>query len=719
MRVNVEQLEQMLKAASTRSDSQIAEQLSGLELTERLSEVRLARLEASLPGSRSRKRLTLLADASAFMDLPPSDCPDTSAPDYAKQVFLLGLARNYVANTILKLPNFFATRNTTNYVSTLADIRINSVNTIPYKPFEEVDASNVTVLYRDGHEMAARGEKYRASSKEVRTRGEFGPILVVVLDDVSKGKVAWSHWEQGAAGLLAVFQYAVPRSASHYLVTSPGLNQEQRYYPAYHGEIALNPANGSILRLTVVPEMNAGDPMTSADLMVDYAPVEIGGVNYICPVKSVALSQVRVVNRELDDQWDLTRSFLGPPQIFLNEVVFTRYHLFRSESRILTGESQKEAVEHTAQDQPVFASVQPSSSIQAKPSDFGETSETLPSGGSLRFSVEDLEQGLSRDKTNGSSDAEIAQHLSKIQLTERLSGAPLASIEAELSSPVDRVALEALVDESAFLDLPAADIPAQPAPDKASQAVMLARALDYVQKTFPHMPNFSAVQKITCFADTPAGKKTSYEPLHKVSDFSKAILYVGGHESIEEGKKKKISACDFSDMGEFGPILATVLTEATENGVDWSHWELGETGLQAVFSYAIPQNSSHYPFSSKLSQLSRRSMASVGVQNTQDNPAYHGEVFLNPADGSILRITVVADMKPDAAVKVADVSVEYLPIEMGGKKYLCPKKSVALYRMQSADHQTRSTDGQFDAAPSSLAQMYLSEVLFMKYRLDR
>jgi hypothetical protein len=329
------------------------------------------------------------------------------------------------------------------------------------------------VLYRDGREMAAKGEKYRASSKEVRTRGEFGPILVVILNDASKGSVAWSHWEQSAAGLLAVFHFAVPQPASHYLVASPGLNQEQRYYPAYHGEIALNPADGSILRLTVIPEMKADDPMTSADLMVDYGPVEIGGIKYICPAKSVALSQVRVVNREMDDQWNVERSFLGPPQIYLNEVIFTRYHLFRSESRVLTGGESEAAVERATKDQAALASTNSSSEIAAaRPAESGDSNETPspPAEGGLRLSVNDLEQGLSQDKTNGATDVEIAQHFSKVQLTERLGGAGLTRIEAELPSPMDRLVLEALVDESAFLDLPEADIPSRPAPTNSAQA---------------------------------------------------------------------------------------------------------------------------------------------------------------------------------------------------------------------------------------------------------
>jgi hypothetical protein len=52
--------------------------------------------------------------------------------------------------------------------------------------------------------------------------------------------------------------------------------------------------------------------------MVEYAPVELGGKTYICPVKGVALSQ------------QLTT-------ICLNDVAFDRYHLYHATARILPG----------------------------------------------------------------------------------------------------------------------------------------------------------------------------------------------------------------------------------------------------------------------------------------------------------------------------------------------------------------------------------------------
>ena len=120
-----------------------------------------------------------------------------------------------------------------------------------------------------------------------------------------------------------MFQYIVPQAVSHYEVTSSGLDRQQRYYPAYRGEIALNPENGSIMRLTVVPELKRDDPMSSAKLMVGYAMLDTGGRSYICPVKSAALSDVRVVDRDMDNQWDRVNTSLGPVQTYLNQVSFT------------------------------------------------------------------------------------------------------------------------------------------------------------------------------------------------------------------------------------------------------------------------------------------------------------------------------------------------------------------------------------------------------------
>jgi hypothetical protein len=342
LRVTVAQLEQTLSAARGEPDRQVAERLSDLELTERLSELRRARLDAELPGPVARQALSTLADVSQFLDLPAADVLPTPAPDRATQIAMLSLTRNYVVKTILKLPNFFATRETVNFEGAPAKAQSGTLPSSKFEQLHETSHSSVTVLYRDNKETIAKDKGHGVSAKQMRTMGEFGPILVTVLNDAARGSVTWSHWEQGATGMMAVFHFEVSEQASHYLVGFSSVEAGDKHDPAYHGAIAIDPADGSIMRVTVVAEMKLGDPIEIADMLVEYGPVEIGGIIYICPVKSVAYSLVHMVVFDRDfNTGAVLSSSLGVPRDYLNEVLFTQYHLFRAETRILTGNGEE------------------------------------------------------------------------------------------------------------------------------------------------------------------------------------------------------------------------------------------------------------------------------------------------------------------------------------------------------------------------------------------
>jgi len=114
-RITVEQLEKLLTAAHGKQDAKVAQQLSGLELTERLSMAKLSQWEAGLPGPQSRRSLVLLADVSAFLDPPAAEIPATAAPDFAAQRRIIALTVDYASKTIHQLPNFFATRDTVRF----------------------------------------------------------------------------------------------------------------------------------------------------------------------------------------------------------------------------------------------------------------------------------------------------------------------------------------------------------------------------------------------------------------------------------------------------------------------------------------------------------------------------------------------------------------------------------------------------------------------------
>ncbi|MGA7339985.1 MAG: hypothetical protein WBE72_18270 [Terracidiphilus sp.] len=357
-RVTVEQLEQAIAHAHRGRDGPLAKRISNLKLSERLSAARLLRLENELPGAQSRGALSALADESAFLDLPAAEIPSRPAPDPAAQAILLGLSVDYVKTAIARWPNFIATRKTTRFEGTATVIAADlqdelfsfelwrapsAVNwdcpgqpKVGYRRLSVIDRSSVTVVYRNGHELHALDEKggeFECPVNAVSTTEEFGEVLAWVPKVVTQGKVAWSHWEQGPAGLLAVFRYSALVSFKMPLEVEAD------------GEIALNPADGSIRRLTEIRRWTEHEPgpgpkggydaNVEYDTAVEYGPVNIGGTICICPVKRVAIYLAPMLWprgwNDLDDQayrrFGISES---PLQEYLNDVTFTQYRLYGS-----------------------------------------------------------------------------------------------------------------------------------------------------------------------------------------------------------------------------------------------------------------------------------------------------------------------------------------------------------------------------------------------------
>jgi hypothetical protein len=171
------------------------------------------------------------------------------------------------------------------------------------------------------------------------TYGVFGPLLGAVTDAIASG-LAWNHWEPGAGGPHAVFLYKIPAEQSRYQVGAcclPDADGTSSFEETvgYHGEIAIDPTSGAILRLEVVADLKSTTPLLRSDIMIEYGPVEIGGKTYICPVRSVSISRGRSVT-DLTE-WDESFRTYGPYATMLNDVAFEGYHIFRTKSRMLTG----------------------------------------------------------------------------------------------------------------------------------------------------------------------------------------------------------------------------------------------------------------------------------------------------------------------------------------------------------------------------------------------
>jgi VWFA-related protein len=354
-RVSVAQLEEVLKTANAahKSDPEIARQIGNLKPSERISDATLARLSKQFaPGKMTSIALQLLGDKSSFLALPTKELPSIPAPDPGTQQKQFIAARQFAIEKMPQLPNLLATKTTYSFNDSLQHTQ---------KGWGERDGLHLVNVLKD--EISVRDERANVQLGEAAhgpqnglvTWGEFGSALLLILSDSADGKIAWSHWEQTASGLLSVFDYSVPKAASHYEIVTPVQQALQsgasgrwagrgdvlvngattslkveRTRPPYHGSIWIDPASGSIRRISLIANLSGDTTLESAAVLIEYGPVRMKSETFICPIRSLALSEApATVNTTLN----------GTTTEWLNENMFSNYHIFASTARLITGEA--------------------------------------------------------------------------------------------------------------------------------------------------------------------------------------------------------------------------------------------------------------------------------------------------------------------------------------------------------------------------------------------
>ena len=321
----------------------------------------------------------------------------------------------------------------------------------------------------------------------------------------------------------------------------------------------------------------------------------------------------------------------------------------------------------------------------------------IPCYGAKRITVAELEQTLASSEAAHHEDATVARQLSAMELTERLISARLERLKAGLPGVKSQTALLALADSSVFLDPPAAESLAKPEPDQAALYRMLVSVANYVNTTLQHLPNFIATREITSFENQP--------PQFTLRSTS-VVTYRNGQEVVEKADAKSKNQPPTPGLvthGVFGPILGTVLKDALTGSIRWGRWETGANGAAAVILYAVPLEKSHYSVWPPRPATPSRGSLSMGDETAQP-AAYHGEIAFDPVSGTILRIAIVADMLPWDYVVQSDIAVEYGAVEIGGKSYICPVRSISrMVEYASANH-------------NGLPQRLLNDVVYQQYR---
>jgi hypothetical protein len=233
---------------------------------------------------------------------------------------------------------------------------------------------------------------------------------------------------------------------------------------------------------------------------------------------------------------------------------------------------------------------------------------------------------------------------------------------------------------------PGLELPADPPPDRATQTRMISLTESYLRETIPKLPDFTATRTVVSYEETPQdgeeANRVAYKPLHLADRYTEEVLYRDGHEVTNAGPKKSKTPGPedryLITRGTFGAFLGWVADAiAVPNALTWSRWEQGTNGLLAVFRYQVPVENSRF-------QIKGCCLPDGGeVKGFVRTTGYSGEIAIDPQSGDILRLVFHADLTAIPPLVRSDIMVEYGPVNIGGKTYICPIRSVSLWRGRS------------------------------------
>jgi VWFA-related protein len=264
---------------------------------------------ATMPASELRSGSDAV-NAHHIVILPAGSVPPPS-PDQLQSV--IDGARKRALEYGKSLPNFICIESTQR-----------SLDASGNGNWKRRDSFSEMLSYRAGQESRSMLEFNGKRSSLERTDlnsswplsvGEFGAMLALVFDPVSKAQFEWKEAGtlDNGGGTLQVLSYRV----SHENATITLSQGNDSFGAGFHGLVYIDPATSGIRRITLeADDLPRNFSMRAAAMTVDYDYVAIAGRDYLLPVRS-AMSVQR-----------------GRKKIELNEMAFHGYRRFASRTKI-------------------------------------------------------------------------------------------------------------------------------------------------------------------------------------------------------------------------------------------------------------------------------------------------------------------------------------------------------------------------------------------------
>jgi hypothetical protein len=317
-----------------------------------------------------------------------------------------------------------------------------------------------------------------------------------------------------------------------------------------------------------------------------------------------------------------------------------------------------------------------------------------------KLTVQQLKDLLVSLQQAKKTDEEVADKLQEVDLGEELTRNAMGALSGLVPGQLSGERIEILQGLSAVLAPPSTELPSAPAPDVAAQKAILSRATDYATNTYMQNPHFSVIKSTLRFQDE--SKRSSDSGVHTFNLLNAPMKLIDKRQDpVETDKgiekpaasraKTKWGLNGLISEGEPGPNLGAVLADAAQDGkFDWLRWQTIDGKQIAVFAFVVGKKKSHFDVSyccfpkTDIQDVNFGGLTPGGIQSVSSFVpfkkvvGYHGELFIDPDTGTILRIITHADLKPADFVFREEMRIDYGPVVVNGKEYVLPRSSFTI-----------------------------------------
>jgi hypothetical protein len=354
----------------------------------------------------------------------------------------------------------------------------------------------------------------------------------------------------------------------------------------------------------------------------------------------------------------------------------------------------------------------------------------MPAWCAKTITVGQLEDLVSSFQQARKSDVEVATSLKQIELSEQLSPARMNNLISRVPGPLSTAQIFILEGRAADLIPPLSELPNLPQPSPDLQQGMLDKVDAWIAGTYDKLPPLSASLTTLRFQDsmdaiagsgglqggaqvngTSSGFSKPATFMHYINSTQKRVIFQRGVEQFQGDKVNTAwGANGMIEIQQPPPSLALIFKQAQASGaLRWTRWQNVYGKDAAVFAFAVPRKDSQFEINACCfpsvkqfgvatfytavtgpllapDQPTAKGAASGGAEGNLQTSAewknykaivpYHGELFIDPASGIVVRMVVEAELTPSTVVHQLNTRIDFAPAPAAGQMRVLPVRAI-------------------------------------------